>query len=122
MNPRDEDQLDERFTEAWRKWANQAPTKSPAEAAARIAARIEGPLPGPRPLWLLAAAAAVLLAVTGSTVLWRHTRQVSFQPPAVADQSRPLGKGEVLIWLDEQTPLYMTFQEPESEPGKGEKQ
>jgi hypothetical protein len=25
-------------------------------------------------------------------------------------ETTPLGNGEVLIWLDEQTPLYMTFQ------------
>jgi hypothetical protein len=31
----------------------------------------------------------------------------------------PLGAGEVLMWLDEETPLYMTFQLPGSGPEQG---
>jgi hypothetical protein len=122
MDPRENHKLDDRFTEAWRRWVNRTPRLSPAEAAARVGARIAAQGPSQRPRWFLAAAAAVLLVVTGVTVLWRHGRLVEPPTQTAVDQARPLGKGEVLIWLDEQTPLYMTFQEPESGTGKGDKQ
>ncbi len=122
MDRQDKDRIGDRFTEAWRAWANRPPKLSSSEAAARVAARIAAERHSRTPQWYLAAAAAVLLAVTGATVLWRHERSVPSESRATVDQSRPLGKGEVLMWLDEQTPLYMTFQEPDSEPGKGDRQ
>ena len=122
MDPHESDELDGRFVEAWRRWVNRPPSLSPAASAARVASRLTAARPSRRPRWALAAAAALLLTVTGTTVLWWRGRPAELPPQTAADQTRPLGKGEVLIWLDEQTPLYMTFQEPEPGPGKGDRQ
>ena len=39
----------------------------------------------------------------------------SAPPPLV--EAQPLGAGEVLIWLDAETPLYMTFEAPPASRG-----
>ncbi len=69
----------------------------------------------------MTAAAAVLLAAVGGTVLRRPDRTIPEPPGASRQEAVPLGSGEVLMWIDDQTPLYMTFQVPEAEQGKGGK-
>ncbi len=110
--------LDSRFAEAWKKWTRRPPQKSPAAAAAEVAYRIRHRPSAQHQSWYLAAAAAMLLLLVGTTVLWKPWRIAPAPRPASFQETIPMGKGEVLIWLDEQTPLYMTFQAPEDEEGK----
>ncbi len=103
---------EERFVSAWKRWAQQPPQRSPAEAAANVAMRLSK-RPRSQPWWLLAAAVIVL-----AVALAVHWTVVSRRTPDAeagngAHEISPLGEGEVLIWLDDKTPLYMTFQPPE---------
>ncbi len=114
----EDDGLNAEFEQAWKRWSAQPPRQSPADAAATVAFRIRQRPAVHRSNWYLAAAAAVLLALVGTVVVWRPVRK-TIQPQQESQQaSLPLGKGEVLIWIDEQTPLYMTFQTPEDEGEK----
>ena len=109
MNPHDDD-LDARFQEAWREWTRRPTRLSPAAAADRVRARL---VPQPRNLrWAYAAAAALLCVSAGLSYLWLNSRSSILQPTAATQQMAPLGEGEVLMWLDEKTPLYMNFQPP----------
>ncbi len=118
MKSPEDDGLDNGFEQAWRRWAAQPPRQSPTEAAAGVALRIRQRR-GRRSSWMLAAAAAALLAAVGTTILWRPSRTVPSALPVTEQEALAPGKGEVLLWLDEQTPLYMTFQAPEEEQGRG---
>ena len=120
MKTPEDDDLDRRFAEAWKNWAGKPPQKSPAAASAEVMAGIRrraSEHPWGRSL---AAAAALLLAV-GAAGLWQPWRKTPVTRPAGLEEMVPMGKGEVLIWLDEQTPLYMTFQAPAEEQGNGGK-
>ncbi len=117
--PEDED-LDRGFAEAWKRWAAIPPRKLPPAAATEVMASIEHRPSEHRWGRLLATAAALLLAV-GGTVLWKPWGKAPAPQPVGVEEIVPMGKGEVLIWLDEQTPLYMTFQAPADEPGNGGK-
>ena len=103
---------EERFVNAWKDWAQRPPRQSPREAAALVVGRLPKRSYS-RPWWLLAAATVALsvaLAVHWNNIS-RQTRQAG--DSAGLQESLPAGEGEVLIWLDEKTPLYMTFQPPE---------
>lgn len=67
---------------------------------------------------VLAAAAAVLIVVP--LAVHRTTRPpVDPEAGAAFLSEPPAAEGQVLIWLDEETPLYMTFQAPEGDERKG---
>ncbi len=122
MKPSDEKIPGDRFEETWRNWVRRPPRKSPAEAAARVAGLIRDRRRQRRTIWACAAAAVVMAAV-GVAIRWADlSRQPVSVPPAALVQEAPqLGQGEVLMWLDEETPLYMTFQPPEQGVAKGGK-
>ncbi len=121
MNMPEDEDLDHRLAAAWREYAARPPRRSPSDAAAAIALQIRQlPARRQRPTWYLAAAAALLLAAVSTTVLWKPLGTSPRSQPA-AVQGTSLGKGEVLMWLDEKTPLYMTFQEPDEDQAKGGK-
>ncbi len=123
----------ERFDSELRAWAGRPPARTPAAAAREIAARIEGrrtPAPRFHPGW--AWTAAGLAAAVGIAGLLR----VGDAPPASLAPTAPSGaagvaplhpggaalaEGQVLIWLDSETPLYMNFAPPAGErnPGGG---
>lgn len=112
---------EDRFVAAWRQWVGRPPGQSPAEAAAAISRRLRSRKQR-HYWWPLAAAAAataaVVLAINWPGIIRRES------PPAPAinlQESAPMSNGEVLIWLDEQTPLYMTFQPPGNEPASENK-
>jgi len=109
MNPHNDD-LDNPFKEAWREWTQRQTRLSPAAAADRVRSRL---MPQPRYYrWVYAAAAALICASAGLSYLWLNSRSPVLQPAVVMQQMAPLGEGEVLMWLDDKTPLYMNFQPP----------
>lgn len=110
----------ESFERAFKGWAE----RPPATAADRAAARVVSRLPETRgqrlrvgSRWRLAAAAAALMLTV--VVGW-----VTLKPeppaaiPATADVVLPpLEENVVLLWLDEQTPLYLTVAAPAAKGG-----
>ena len=122
MRQSGQDDADKDFVAAWRSWVNRPPKLDPREAASRITARIRRRTPWYAVRWGLAAATAMLLVAVGATVLLRREIAPQHRQPESASAPSPIGKGEVLIWLDERTPLYMTFQAPEPIQEKGDKQ
>ena len=118
MKVPEDDGRNAEFEEVWKRWSARPPRLSAEEAAALVASRIRQRPVRRQPNWYLAAAAVVLLALVGTVAIWRPVRTPTESQPASQQASLPLGKGEVLIWIDEQTPLYMTFQAPEEEEEK----
>ena len=115
MNDRSQD----RFDEAFKSWAKQSPPTPGDEAARQVMAR----LPERRSLmWSagsqlrLAAAAAGLALVL--VVSWATLPQ-SPDPVALAQEVSlpPLQENVVLLWLDDQTPLYLTLAPPATKGG-----
>ncbi len=103
---------EERFDRALREWAARPPRRSSAEAAQAVAATVATRHARRRLVVKLAAAAACVLAV-GTVVAVRgfHPRRVVHQAGVVLT-APALSEGQVLIWLDHETPLYMTFAAP----------
>ena len=105
---------EKRFARAWSSWLERPVQRAPGVAAARVAGLLRQPAPRRRPAWVLGTAGAslalvVLLVValpprTGTEL----PGPLAVTPPAV----EPAQPGEVLIWLDDETPLYMHFQPP----------
>jgi ferric-dicitrate binding protein FerR (iron transport regulator) len=101
----------DRFERALKVWAERPPRVSPEEASRRVleAARRRRRRNLTRRALLAAAAVLAVVAIPGI----RHRHVPETTPTATAPQEpRPLGAGEVLIWLDAETPLYMTFEAP----------
>ena len=103
---------EKRFEAAWRVWAGRPARRSPRQAADDVAdairvrrARLH--------VWLPAAVAASLLVAVTLSTRWISSpvRQVPVSP-AEPFQTAPLSPGQVIFWLDEETPLYMNFQPP----------
>jgi len=122
MKPPAEENPEDRFEKVWRKWVRRSTRQSPAEAAARVGALIRE-RPGRRqPIWAYAAAAVLLVAISVAVHWSGMPNQPAPAPQTSSAQKEPqLGQGEVLMWLDEDTPLYMTFQPPEAGETKGGK-
>ncbi len=122
VNPMNNKAPEEQFEETWKKWMQSPPRKSPSEAAARVGVMIRERRRS-HMQWKILAAAAVLLIAISIVFRWFSPSSPPVSPqPAVAVQEAPqLKDGEVLIWLDKDTPLFMTFQSPEEDRGKGKK-
>ena len=105
---------EDRFVEAWKKWARRPPKQSPAEAAAAVSRRL--PARQERRYWWALAAAAALTVTIALAFHWSDFVRRAGSPGANVSRqdATPMGNGEVLIWLDEETPLYMNFQPPEN--------
>lgn len=110
----------ERFDDALRDLACRPPRTSPAEAARAVAGAIRAERRRRTTrVSALAAAAAVVLALSAA-LLWQPGRRPETVAIAGHSASTGLGEGVVLMWLDEETPLYMTFQLPgDGAPGNG---
>jgi ferric-dicitrate binding protein FerR (iron transport regulator) len=110
---------EQELEQAWREWAARPPQRPPEIAAQRVVATLRERRRRHPWRWLLAtatAAAVVLAMLAGSWYLRGPDQAVltgsRLQTPSLAD-------GQVLIWLDDTTPLYMTFQMPETSNGTG---
>ncbi len=110
----------ERFEDAWKAWARRGPRTAATDAARRLRARLDaaaldaapGPVRlGPARGWLAAAAVALLAAGA-----WLASWPPAPAPDAPAGfgitEPQPLAPGVALIWLDAETPLYMTLTPP----------
>lgn len=108
------------FEQALRERAARPPDTSPAAAAAAIRERLKSLDGGSRivmPAWGwgivavgLALAVGTLGRLGGPGLAPEPPPQVALVAPAPAGTT--LGDGQVLIWLDERTPLYMNFAPP----------
>lgn len=109
------------FEERFRRWAQRPPDTPPEEAARRVVDRLPAQGATFRP-WHGLAAAAVLALVVTSWLLLGPGGTPTPTPPigetAVAESAHPADSDEVLLWLDESTPLYMTFA-PAGQEGNG---
>ena len=105
------DELD-RFDDALREWAGRQPRRTPQQAATAVRSAIHGDRRR-RSIRrsALASAAALALAVT-TGLLWQPGSQRETVVAAVAETGAGLGEGVVLMWLDDETPLYMNFHSP----------
>ncbi len=107
------------FVREWRAWLDRPVKQSGAAAATRIAGLLRDSRRSRRPVWAVAAAGATIVLVA---VICLVPRRISTElpvshSPAAPVISEPAQPGEVLIWLDEDTPLYMHFQPPASQGG-----
>jgi hypothetical protein len=112
----DSDRL-ERFEQAFRAWAERPTRLSPEQAShAVVEAARQRRRRGTARRTLLAAAALGAVALTLG--IQSDGRQPApTPPPAVRLEPAPLDAGQVLIWLDQETPLYMTFEAPQTPRG-----
>lgn len=139
--PNDDGTRQRDFEERWRRWARRPPRTSPESAAHRVLTRLAEPTPQPwwRPAGGWASpgarrlvAAALAVAAVG---LWLLTAGLPFpgtdpgpglgsddSPAPTFPETPVMADGVVLMWLDAETPLYMTFAPPPQESGaeKGE--
>lgn len=115
VKPHDERPEWRSFRRAWRDAARRPPRLPPDEAARGVLLRLE-PRPRRRTLlrWGAAAALAALVLALISLLPSGRQRQ-AVQDQAGGDTSIPLDDGIVLLWLDAETPLYMTFVPPRKE-------
>ena len=116
----------DRFDQELRQWGSRPPRRSAQRAAREVRERLETPRRGftSTASWQAAAAFAAVLAV--AVGLWIAHPSEDFgeatppMPPvsSVAELApAPLDEGVVLIWLDPETPLYLTLKAPG--PGNG---
>jgi len=112
---------EERFTRAWKEWLDRPMKNQPSEAAARATEVLQHRRQS-HPRWIPLTAAAALACVLGFSI-FLVLRQPG--PPerrfSEVSAPAPLGNGEILIWIDERTPLYMTFQAPDAPSATGGK-
>ena len=107
----------EDFEQALKAWAQRPPRRSPHEAARLVVEAVGRRQRGRRALRTLLAVAALLLIAVGVS-LQRKGPAPEATPAAVAPRpATPLGAGQALIWLDADTPLYMTFEAPAAASG-----
>lgn len=102
--------------DAWRRHAARPPDLSPEDAAARVLRRLaerHGVTRRGRHHWRLAAAALLLVVLLAAAVLLRLPAAPSAPPRAGEVAETALSSdGVVVLWLDEETPLYLTLEPP----------
>lgn len=101
-----------RFEEELRRHAARPPATPPGIAARRVMARLAAAERRPAGVfhlrWAVVAAAVVLAAGA-----WFFSPSgPRFSEPPVAAGPPALGEGVVLLWLDPETPLYMSLTPP----------
>ena len=127
----EKDQEEKHFDDVFRAWADRPPPTAPAAAAQQVLERLKARESVRRPgaFHLLAAAAVVALGIAGAYRLRAPGPAVPGAPVTAATAAvattvtdaalaAPLNDGVVLLWIDSETPLYMTFQPPQSQQGE----
>jgi len=108
------------FEQAFKRWAEHPPETPPDQAAARVVSQLTerrgiSLLAGSRVRFAAAAAALTLVVVVGWVTLQPES------PAAIPATSEvvlpPLEENVVLLWLDQQTPLYLTVAPPAAKGG-----
>ena len=93
----------QRFEDGWRAWLGRPTRVAPGHAAARVRAELGS---APRRRWTgRVAAVAAVLAVLLTVVVFLERRATGPRPAV-----RPAAEGVVVMWLDEDTPLYMNLE------------
>jgi len=106
------------FEKQWREWGQRPLMTSPEEAARRVVQRV-GHARTLRPWrWMAGAAAAAAMVIAAVGVVREDLPREGLVSSVVASD-RSLEQGVVVMWIDEQTPLYMTFQDPGSTASLG---
>ena len=111
------------FEGRWKDWGKKAPGTAPEEAARRIMeslpvrSRWWGMLEFLPARRYLATAAAVVFLVFGASYFW-NDNPTALDAPVLTEASIELGENVALIWLDPDTPLYMTLNPPEAVRGE----
>lgn len=112
MSRPDDDGPDRRFVEVWRRWLERPPRLTPRQAAAAVATRLR---PAPAPGWHRWAAAAATCCLLAAVLI--VVRRGVAPPAGVVIYEGTVITGpaeapadEVLLWLDADTPLYMSLQ------------
>jgi hypothetical protein len=107
----------EEFEGALKEWAERPARRSPEEAGRRVLEAARRRQRRRRTVrTLLATAALLVIAVTLGVRRQGPVPEATPEaPPPLASAS--LEAGQALIWLDAETPLYMTFEAPETAPG-----
>ena len=107
----------EEFERAWKAWAERPVRRSSEDAGRRVVEATRRRRRRSRAVGALLATAALL--VVALTLGVRRERPGPEATPAAPPPLAPaaLGAGQALIWLDGETPLYMTFEAPETAPG-----
>lgn len=122
-----------RFEERWREWSRRPPRQNPSQAAHRVITRLDEVSRvstsdlgfGSWTSRLLAATALVALAaglwllLPGLPLSLSGPDSQTPDPGVEATETPVMADGVVLIMLDDETPLYMTFAPPQGEPGAG---
>ncbi|MCH9647479.1 MAG: hypothetical protein K0U98_04520 [Deltaproteobacteria bacterium] len=116
----------EDWEDAWRVWLDRPPRKSPEQAARAVSDRLSSSkAPANRESWVwlwrpLVAVAALLIAVA-AVWLWVPWKEQKPKVMAAANElSLPsLGDDVLVIWLDSETPLYLTLaSDPDGRPAE----
>jgi hypothetical protein len=116
------DQGEHRFDEAFKAWASAEPDTPARKAARQVMARLPERRPqrwfadGWLPVASVAAGLALMLAVGWTLVPRAEMSEVS-AVETLDLALPPLQENVVLLWLDEQTPLYLTVAPPATEGG-----
>jgi hypothetical protein len=106
---------EDRFDEALRAWADRPPRLDSRAAARAVTSRLgERRRQPPRLVWTLATAAAVAVAAAGVLVVRVTSPPLGPQQAGMVLATPTLTEGQILIWLDEETPLYMTYAAPDT--------
>ena len=99
---------------AWRAWAERPTRLSPDQASRRVAEALVRRRRRVAVRRTLAAVAALVVVALALGIRRDQVQPIAVPRPAAGAQ---LGAGQVLIWLDAETPLYMTFEAPAAPEG-----
>lgn len=120
----------DRFDQELRRWAEQPPRTPPAAAARQVLSRLDRPRRATRrPVLALALTLATVLTLALGFGWWARQATAPAEPPTAgvaavtataigeATLPPPLSDDVVLLWLDPETPLYLSLQPSKTDPG-----
>jgi len=109
----------QQFERHWKAWATRKPRLAPQQAAAQVCQQAQRQDRWRGSRWkIVAAAAGVIIALT-TGVLWRAGVVPLSSSGSTMNEPDAASDNVVVFWLDEETPLYMTFQAPRDNQDEG---